>query len=170
MTLYIAHNSLMDATTALGGGGSFTAGIKVAIQIEVPSSQCIRIAEFGWSQDVATATSTLLKLQTTDTGSTVSTAHTTTSVQPLIDRTDSARATSMTMGGTTHTGFGTGGLTSRTALRDIEVLYVPQVYVKQWPLGQWPIVGNVATENFLHLVVNTTATVNGYCYIIWDEA
>jgi hypothetical protein len=165
MTLYIAHNSLVaDTTTTFGGGTSYAAGIKVAIQLNIPDNQVIRIAEWGWSQDIATATSTLLALQTTDTASTVSTAgvH-----KLLIDR--DARATTMSLS-TTTSGYGNGALTSRTALRNIEKLYVPQVFVKQYPLGQWPIVGTGTAENFLHMIVNTTATVNACAYIIWDEA
>jgi len=164
MALFIQHNSALDATTAFGGGTSYATGIKVAIQINVPDNQVIRIVEWGWSQDVATATSTLLALQVHDTASTVTTAA---AAKYLIDR--DARATSLTQS-TTTTGYGNGSLTSRTVLRNIEKLYVPQVFVKQYPLGQWPIVGSGTAENFLHLIVNTTATVNASCYIIWDEA
>lgn len=165
MTLYIAHNSLVaDLTTTFGGGTSYATGIKVAIQLNVPDNQIIRIAEWGWSQDVATATSTLLALQTTDTASTVSTAGV---AKLYLDR--DARATSLTQS-TTTSGYGNGALTSRTALRNVEKLYVPQVFVKQYPLGQWPIVGAGTGENFLQMLVNTTATVNACAYIIWDEA
>lgn len=164
MTLYIAHNSALDATTTFTGGASYAIGIKVAIQLNVPDNQVIRIAEWGWTQDVATATATLVGLTTTDTGSTVTTAGT---AKPLVDR--DARATSMTQS-TTTTGYGNGALTSRTTLRHIEKLYVPQLFVKQYPLGQWPIVGAGTGESFVHLLVNTTATVNGLAYIVWDEA
>lgn len=164
MTLYISHNSLVaDLTTTFGGGTSYATGIKVAMQLQVPDNQVIRIVEWGWSQDVATATSTLLALQTTDTASTVSTAGV---AKPILDR--DARATSLVQS-TTQSGYGNGALTSRTALRNIEKLYVPQVFVKQYPMGQWPIVGSGTAENFLHLLVNTTATVNAAAYIIWDE-
>lgn len=165
MTLYIAHNSLVaDLTTTFGGGTSYATGIKVAIQLNPPDNQVIRLVEWGWSQDVATATSTLLALQTTDTASTTTTAGV---AKPLIDR--DARATSMTQS-TTTCGYGSGALTSRTALRVVEKLYVPQVFVKQYPMGQWPIIGSGTAENFLHMIVNTTATVNACAYIIWDEA
>lgn len=165
MTLYIAHNSLVaDLTTTFGAGTSYATGIKVAIQLQVPDNQVIRIAEWGWSQDIATATSTLLALQTTDTASTTTTAGV---AKLYMDR--DARATSLTQS-TITSGYGSGALTSRTALRLVEKLYVPQVFVKQYPLGQWPIVGAGTTENFLHMIVNTTATVNACAYIIWDEA
>lgn len=165
MTLYIAHNTALDATTAFTGGQSYVTGAKMAIQLNVPDNQVIRIAEIGWSQDVATATSTLLALQTTDTSTAGTTPFTTTTIKPLIDR--DARASGLTMA---TSSYGVTGITSRTVLRNIEQLYVPQVYVKQWPLGQWPIVGSGTAENFVQLNVNTTATVNAICWIVWDEA
>lgn len=165
MTLYRADNTALEsAVTTMTAGQSYATGAKVAIQLKVPDNQVIRISEFGWSQDVATSTATLLKLQTTDTGSTATTAL----VAPqLIDR--DARATSQTLA-TTSSGYGNGAITSRTALRNIETLYAPQVYVKQWPLGQWPIIGSGTAENFVQLLVNTTATVNAIAWLVWDEA
>lgn len=167
MTLYRAENLAVDTTTTLGGGASYATGIKVAMQLQVPDNQVIRIVEFGWSQDVATSTLTLLKVQTTDTGSTGTTALSTTLVKPDCDR--DGRASSLTMA-STGSSYGNGSLTSRTSIRELCSLYVPQVYEKLWPLGSWPIVGSGTGENFLQVVVNTTATVNGIVWIVWDEA
>lgn len=166
MTLYIAHNSAFEsASTTMTTGASYATGAKVAIQLNVPDNAVIRIVEFGWTQDVATATATLLELATTDTASTVTTAST---AKQLIDR--DARATSLTQS-TTTSGYGNGAITSSsTTLRYIAKLYVPQQYVYTYPLGQWPVVGSGTAENFVQLRVNTTATVNGACWIIWDEA
>lgn len=165
MTLYTAFNSAFESSvTTMTAGGSYATGAKVAIQLNVPDNAVIRIVEFGWTQDVATSTATLLELATTDTASTVTTAATS---KPLIDR--DARATSLTQS-TTTSGYGTGTITSQITLRYIAKLYVPQQYVMQYPLGQWPIVGSAAAENFVQLRVNTTATVNGSCWITWDEA
>lgn len=167
MTLYRADNLAIDTTTGLAGGLSYTTGIKVALQLQVPDNQVIRITEIGWSQDVATATLTLLKAQTTDTGSTLTTALSTTLVKPVIDR--DARASSLTMA-TTGSAVGTGALTSRTSLRNHAGLYIPQVYEKLWPMGKEPIVGAGTGENFFQILVNTTATVNGIVWVEWDEA
>jgi len=167
MTLYRADNLAIDTTTGLAGGLSYTTGIKVAMQLQIPDNAVIRLVEFGWSQDVATATLTLLKIQTTDTASTLTTALSTTLVKPLIDR--DARASSLTMA-TTGSAVGTGALTSRTSIRDIAGLYIPQVYEKIWPLGTYPIGGSGTAENFVQVLVNTTATVNGICWMVWDEA
>jgi hypothetical protein len=168
MALFVANNhALESAASTLTAGQSYATGAKCAIQVQVPDNQVIRVVEFGWAQDVVTATSTLLSLQTTDTGSTLGTAHSTTTVKPLMDR--DARASSMTMA-TTGTSYGAASITARTTLRNIASLYVPQTYVFQWPLGQWPLVGSGTGENFLQLNVNTTATVNAICWIVWDEA
>lgn len=167
MTLYIAHNAALSTTTALGAGTSYATGAKVAIQLSIPSNACINVVEFGWSQDVATSTATLLELATTDTASTTSTTHSTTTIKPLLN--NSFVASRLTMA-TTDTGFGNGTITSNTTLRTIHKLYAPQQYVYQWPLGNYPVVGSAATENFLQFRVNTTATVNAIAWIIWDEA
>lgn len=166
MALYIAHNNALSTTTALGAGTSYATGAKVAIQLQVPDNVCISIVEIGWSQDVATATATLMELATTDTGSTLGTSHTTTTVKPLLNNQHSASRLTMA---TTGTSFGAASITSNTTLRTIHKLYVPQQYVYTYPLGQWPIVGNGTAENFVQLRVNTTATVNASAWIIWDE-
>ncbi|WP_406527365.1 hypothetical protein [Streptomyces sp. I8-5] len=166
MTLYIAHNCALSTTTGIGAGTSYASGAKVALQLGVPDNASIRIVEIGWTQDIATSTATLLEVATTDTATTL-TAHSTTTVKPLLER--DARSSSLTMS-TTGTGYGSASITSNTTLRPIHKLYVPQQYVYQYPLGQWPIVGAGTGENFVQLRVNTTATVNALAWIIWDEA
>lgn len=170
MTLFRATNIALDSSsTSLTAGQSYVSGAKLALQLNIPDNQVIRICEFGWAQDVATATSTLLKLETSDSSrtTTAGTALSTTLVKPLCDR--DGRASSLTYSTTTGE-YNNVALTSSSGIRDIEALYVPQVYVKQWPLGQWPIVGSGTAENFVAIVVNTTATVNAICWIVWDEA
>lgn len=168
MTLYIAHNAALSTTTNVGAGTSYSSGSKLAIQLQMPDNININIVEIGWSQDIATSTSTLLELATTDTGSTCSTAHTTTTIKPLLNTT--GRSSGLTFGATTNTGYGNGAITSNTTLRTLHKLYVPQAYVYTYPLGQWPQCGNGTAENYVQLRVNTTATVNGFAWIIWDEA
>lgn len=166
MTLYRADNHALDTTTTLNAGTSYATGIKVAMQLQIPDNNQIKLVEMGWSQDVATATLTLLKVQTSDTASTLTTAHSTTTIKPLII--NDARASSLTMA-TTGTAYGNGAVTSRTVLRNIATLYVPQVYVFRWPLGEYPVAGSGTAENFLQVLVNTTATVNAFFWLVWDE-
>ncbi|MGW0939099.1 hypothetical protein [Streptomyces sp. NPDC002666] len=167
MTLYIAHNAALSATTGIQTGTSYATGAKVALQLNVPDNKCINIVEVGWSQDVATSTGTLLELATTDTATTGLSAHSTTTVKPLLNNLFSASGLTM---GTAATGYGAVAITSNTTLRTIHKLYVPQQYVYQYPLGNYPVVGNGSSESFVQLRVNTTATVNALAWIIWDEA
>ena len=166
MSLYRATNLAVDTTTGFAAGTSVATGAKVVGQFQIPDNQSIRCIQFGWSQDVATATETLLKVQTTDTGSTLGTAFSTTLIKPVYS--NDSRASSLTMA-TTGTSYGAASITSRTSIRDVHALYIPQVYVYEWPLGREPIVGNTTTENFLQIIVNTTATVNAIWWLVWDE-
>jgi hypothetical protein len=168
MALFVAYNAALSTTTNVGAGTSYATGAKVAIQLEVPSSGCIEIVEWGWSQDVATATATLLEIASTDTGSTVSTAHTTTTVESWGNYVDGVNSR-LTYGATTNTGYGNGAITSNTTLRNAAHLYVPQTYVQQYPLGGWPKFGSGTAENFVQMRVNTTATVNALAWIVWNE-
>ena len=168
MTLYRADNAALDATTDVQAGASYTTTAKVAIQLQIPDNQTISIVEIGFSTDVAQTTLPLISLVSTDAGSTVTTAHTTTTVKPLLNNQNVASR--LTYGATTNTGYGTGAITTNTSLRTIHKLYVPQTYVYTWPLGMWPVVGNGTAESFLQYRIKVAATMNIYCWLIWDEA
>src|SRR3954470_5076979 len=115
MTTYIAYNSALSATTAIAAGTSYTTGAKVALQLGIPSGGQIELIEWGIAQDgSAAATPTLVEIAFTATASTVSTAHTTTTVKPITD--PNGPASRLTMS-TTATGFGNGAITSNTTLR-----------------------------------------------------
>lgn len=166
MALYIAHNAALSTTTAVGAGTSLATGSKVTLQIQVPDNMCITLKEFGWTQDVATATASLVELATTDAGSTLTTSHTTTTIKPYGN--NQFNASRLTMA-TTGTGYGSASITTNTTLRTLHKGYLPQQYVYQWPMGYEPVVGNGTAENFLQVRCNTTATVNVLCWLIWDE-
>ena len=169
MSLFRATNLAIDsAVTTLGAGTNIaTAGTaKIVGQLQIPDNTAIRLIQFGWSQDVATATSTLLRIQTTDTGSTGTTAFSTTLVKPVYS--NDSRASALTMA-TTGCSYGNAGITSRTSLRDIHSAYIPQVYVYEWPLGREPVCGNGTTENFVQININNTATINIIWWMVWDE-
>lgn len=169
MTEFIAHNAALEsASTGITAGLSYATGAKVALQLNIPSGGTILVTEFGWAQDAATATGTLLELSSTATASTVSTAHTTTTIKPIDSNNVNAGASRLTYGATTNTGFGNGAISSRTVLRKAAHLYVPQSFVLQWPLGSYPEFGTNAAE-YLQLVVNTPSTVNALCWIKWIE-
>lgn len=168
MGMYIAHNAALSTTTSVGAGTSLAAGSKVTLQLQIPDNGHIELVEFGWSQDVATATASLVELASTDSGSTLTTGHTTTTIKQIDEGLSAATASRLTMG-TTGTSYGSASITTNTTLRSFKHLYVPQVYVYQWPLGDRPKVGTSTTESFLQLRCNTTATVNVLAWVIWRE-
>lgn len=169
MTLYVAYNSALSATTAIAAGTSYATGAKVAIQLGIASGKQIEIVEWGIAQDgSAAATPTLVEIASTATASTVSTAHTTTTVKPMND--PNAPASGLTMS-TTATGYGNGAITSNTTLRMADRLYVPTTapYVKIWPLGCYPKFGATGAAEFVQLRINTTVTLNAICWLVWQE-
>lgn len=168
--LYRADNIALDTTTTFNAGVAFTAAtVSVALQLQIPDNMAINIVELGWSQDVATATATELKLSTTDTGSTPSQFMTSANAKPVLN--NSASASRLTYAGTGATsGYGNGTVTSRSEVRTVHGLYVPQQYVYQWALGTYPVVNNASTESYLQLLIKTTSNVNGVAWLIWDEA
>lgn len=169
MTLFIAHSAPLDTTTGVQGGGNYTAVASCALQVQVPDARKIRVVEWGWAQSSAAVT--FAELATTDTATTSLTAHSTTTVLPV----DAPGQTSgMTMG-TGGTGFspiaGPAGapIITNTTLRRLDGLYVVQTFVKQFPLGAQPVVGNGTTENFLQLRVLPSATIVALGWIVWEE-
>lgn len=169
MTSYKAYNSALSATTAIAAGTSYTTGPKIALQIGIPSGQQIELIEWGISHDGSVAaTPSLVEIASTATASTVSTAHTTTTVKPEND--PNAAASRMTMS-TTGTGYGNGAITSNTTLRMADRLYVPTTapWNKLWPLGCYPKFGNTGAAEFLQFRINTTVTINAICWMVWNE-
>lgn len=170
MATFIAYNSALSTTTGIAAGTSYATGAKVALQLHIPDSGQIELIEWGVSFDgSAAATPALLEVASTDTASTMSTAHTTTTVKNLLD--PNGAASRLTYGATTNTGYGNGAITSNTTLRMADRQYVAPTnqYVKMWPLGTYPKFGNGTTENYLQFRINTSATVNAIIYAVWNE-
>ena len=172
MGLYRADNAALSATTAVQPGQTISAGAGVAtilIQLNVPDGMTIYITEVGCTADSVGTTASLLELATTDTASTMSTAHSTTTIKPLLN--NQSNGSRLTMG-TGATGFGTGAnvITTNTTLRTLHKLYVPQTYVYTYPLGTYPVVGNGTAESFVQLrFVSPVATQKVYAWLVFDE-
>ncbi len=168
MALFIAYNSALSTTTAIAAGTSYASGAKVALQLQVPDNGRIKLVEWGCSFDRFTAeTPALLEVATTDTASTMTTAHTTTTIESV----DMYLVDSRLTMGTTGTGYGNGAITSNTTLRMADRQYIAQSnqYIKQWPLGREFVIGSGTAENFLQFRINTTQTVNAVIYAVWEE-
>ena len=168
MAIFVAYNSALSTTTGIAAGTSYATGAKCAIQLQIPDNGQITLVGFGISMDVAQATGALVEIASTDTGSTVSTAHTTTTVESWNKFSEGVNSR-LTYGATTNTGHGNGAITSNTTLRMAYRGYVAQALDYIWPLGERPEFGNLAAESFLQFRINTAATVNAICYLVWEE-
>lgn len=173
MTQYIAYNSAHAATTALSVVTNYTTGAKVALQLGIPSGQFIYLIGYGISMDrdptsAAAITGTQLEIASTATASTVSTAHSTTTVKPWNDV--NGRASTLTMS-TTATGYGNGAITSNTTLRYADKRFLPPTtsFDYLFPSDMRPQFGNNSAAEFVQLRINTAMTLNALCYLIWDE-
>ena len=171
MSLYIGFNSALSTASAIDAGTSYTTGAKTALQLNVPDTNQILLIEWGVSfNGSAAATPALLEVATTDTAQTGLTTHSATTIKSLDRDATSGPATRLTMG-TSATGYGAPTITSNTTLRPLDRQYVAPTnqYVKMWPLGREPIIGNGASESFLQFRINTSATVTAIIYAVWEE-
>lgn len=162
---YIAYNGPMVTTAAFVPVTTGTA-IKTLLQIATPSTNEIRVVEWGISFDgFAAAAPGKVELIQTDVAATV-TAHVTAGVQPFSD--PNAPASLVTLG-TAATGYTASAEGTPTVTRYIDP---PQLiaptgqFVKQLPLGRE---GEIPPSKFLRVRVTFAAAVNATTYIIWEE-
>ncbi|MEV8637802.1 hypothetical protein AB0395_39760 [Streptosporangium sp. NPDC051023] len=164
MTLYWAANGAMPTTAALSPVTTGTA-IKTLLQIATPSTQMIRVVEWGISFSGFSAAAPIqVELVQTDVAATV-TAHVAAGVQPYDD--PGAPASLMTLG-TSATGYTATAEGSITATRygDLQQIAPTGQYIKQYPLGRE---FKVPVSKFLRVRVTAAAAVNAYTYIVWEE-
>lgn len=163
--MFIAYNNTFGATTATMIGTSYATGSKVAIQLATPSTLQIRVVEWGVSfNGSAAATPGVCELVQNGTASTCSSAHSTTTIQPIGDSTAGCRLTM----GTTTSGFGNGAITSATPDKYFDAQFVAPTsqYLKQWPLGREPV---IPVSKYLQLRINTGSTLTALAYIVFEE-
>jgi hypothetical protein len=159
----------LDTTTTVTAGPSYTAGTAaVAIQLQIPAAGTILIKEWGVTFATSQTTQANVVLRTTATGSTVTTAHTTTSVKTMNTNNINAGASRLTYGATTNTGYGNGTITSATSIKQMGSLYVPNAYVYQAALGDEFEAGAAAIE-YVQLIINAGVTSLAKCWIKWME-
>lgn len=163
--MFVAYNNAFGATTATMVGTSYATGSKVAIQLATPSSLQLRVIEWGISfNGSAAGVPAVCELVQNGTASTCSSAHSTTTIQPIGDSTSSCRLTM----GTTTSGYGNGAISSATPDKYFDAQFVAPTsqYVMQWPLGREPI---IPVSKYLQLRVNTAATLIALAYIKFEE-
>lgn len=165
MTLYVAYNCAIDATTGVMAGTSYTATAKCAIQLATPSTISVRVVEWGVSfSGTAAAAPSIVTLAQASAATTSLTAHSTSTVMPIGDN---AKASSLTMG-TGSTGYGAATIITNTTERQIAgALVAPTTqYEKQWPLGREPV---ILPSKYLQLRINTAATYTAIAYVVFEE-
>ncbi|MFJ4828407.1 hypothetical protein ACIP79_00475 [Streptomyces sp. NPDC088747] len=165
MSLYIAYNCAIDATTGVMAGTSYAANAKVAIQLATPSTTSIRIVEWGVSfSGTAAGAPAICTLAQASAATTSMTAHSTSTVMPIGD---SSKASSLTMG-TGSTAYGAVAITTNTTERQFGGALVSPMtqYEKQWPLGREPV---VSPSKYCQLRINTAATYTAIAYIVFEE-
>lgn len=166
-TLYWAQNAAFPTTLATAKMTTGTA-IKTLLQVATPSTQRIKVVEWGISFDgSAAATPIECELIQTDVAAGTSPALTALTPQPYDDPNAPA---SLCAGGTAATGFNAGtsseGTITATRTGDLQLVAPTAQYFKQWPLGRE---FQVPVSKFLRVRVTAAAAVNAYCYIIWEE-
>lgn len=163
--LFIAYNCAFDATTGVTAGTSYASGAKCALQLVTPSTIQLRLVEWGISfSGSAAGTPSVVTLAQAGAASTMSTAHSTTTIQPI---SDNGKTSSLTMG-TGSSGYGNGAITTNTTSKMFDAQEVAQAggYLKQWPLGREPV---LAVSSTLQLRINTAATLSAIAYIVFEE-
>lgn len=165
MTLYVAYNCAIDATTGVMSGTSYATGAKCAIQLATPSTISVRVVEWGVSfSGTAAGAPAVCTLAQASAATTSLTAHSTSTVMPVGDN---AKASSLTMG-TGSTGYGAATIITNTTERQFAgALVAPTTqYEKQWPLGREPV---ILPSKYLQLRINTAATYTAIAYVIFEE-
>lgn len=165
MSLYIAYNCAIDATTGVMAGTSYSSGAKVAIQLATPSTISIRIVEWGVSfNGTAAGAPAVCTLAQASAATTSMTAHSTSTVLPVGDN---PKTSSLTMG-TGSTAFGAVAITTNTTERQFAGALVGPMtqYEKQFPLGRDYV---VSPSKYCQLRINTAATLTAIAYIVFEE-
>lgn len=139
--------------------------VKTLLQIATPSTEDMKIVEWGISFDGSTsATPVLVELIDTNVAATV-TAYVAADVIKLNAPNDAASLITL---GTTASGYNASAEGTITAARslDTQLIAPSSSYFKQYPLGREPA---VAVSRFLRVRVTAPATVNAVAYVTWEE-
>jgi len=167
--VYAIQNSSQPSTAAPVSQPTGTA-IRTMLQIEAGATHGLQVVEWGISLDgvVASNPPGKCELFTTTVAATMSTASVAADVTAYNGAND--EVSSITYGGTTHTGFATAAVTEGTVVNyrmgDMQLIPPTSGWVKQWPLGREFM---VATAKFIRVRVTFTVSINAFMYVMWAE-
>jgi hypothetical protein len=161
-SLYWAQSCAFSTTAAPVKVATGTA-IKTLLQVATPSTERIKVVEWGISFDAPASASVIAcELVQTDVAATTGT-----SITPA-PYDDPNLPASLCVGGAAATCFqpSVEGSTTVTRPGDLQLIVPPYTYVKQWPLGRE---FGVPVSKFLRVRVTASVTCNAYAYVIWEE-
>lgn len=163
--LFKVYNGATPTSAAISKVSTGTT-IKTLLQLATPSTEQIRIVEWGISFDGSSA-ATPIQVELVETsGAATVTALSSSDVVKLND--PAALGTQLTFG-TTATGITASGEGTPGASRplDYQLIAPTNQYVIQYPLGHEPV---VSESKFLRVRVTAGASVGAICYVVWKEA
>lgn len=161
---YFAANGPMPTTAAQVAVTTGTA-IKTMMQLASPSTEDIKIVQWGISFDGTSATLPIkVELLETNVAATV----TAFAAADIIKWNQPNDPGSLVTLGTAASGYTATAEGTITTTRELDVQFISPTgsYVMQYPLGREPLVG---ISKFLRIRVTAGAAVNCYCYLIWEE-
>lgn len=159
---YAAWNGTQPTTAALVKVTTGVA-IKTLMQVQTPSTQGLRVIEWGVSFDAVSATP--IQCELVDTAAIAATV-TTYAATDIVKHNGPNDAASVMTLGTAASGFTASAEGTTTAGRLGDYQMVAQSYVKQFPLGRE---FEVPVSHNLRIRVTAGTAVNAICYIIWEE-
>lgn len=162
--LFKVYNGVTPTSAAISKVSTGTA-IKTMLQIAPPSTDELRIVEWGISFD-GSAAATPIQVELVETsGAATVTALASADVVKLND--PAALGTQVTFG-TTATGISASGegTPGTSRVLDYQLVAPTNQYVIQYPLGHEPV---VSISKFLRVRVTAGAAVGAICFVVWKE-
>jgi hypothetical protein len=145
---------------------SITTGtaIKTLLQIATPSTEDLKVIQWGISFDGTSGTPIKVELVQTDVAATV-TAY---AAGDIVSWNQPNDAGSLMTLGTSASGYTASaeGTVAATRMLDLQLVSPAAGYVMQFPLGREPV---VPVSKFLRIRVTTAVAFNAYCWIAWEE-
>jgi len=151
-------------TTAAPASVTTGTAIKTLLQIATPSTEDLKVVQWGISFDGTSGVPIKVELVQTDVAATV-TAYASGDIVSWNQPNDAGSL--MTLGTTAsgYTATAEGTITA-TRMLDLQLVSPASGYMCQFPLGREPV---VPVSKFLRVRVTAAVAVNAYTWIAWEE-